>query len=174
MPTCPSCLRVTRRSSTPCWRTCFHRPHALGGWGSQRFSLHRDMMYPPFAHAATRKALAQNSDTHVSSSTWSQYPLGRSLRLCCLQADKAIEAAIHAVLVERGQKALPALVAKVLQLWQTIQVRFGVCVLGPAASGKSTVIRTLQVDARCLHAVFLYRVHPVPCLTVVLQLLRAL
>lgn len=65
--------------------------------------------------------------------------------LCCSQANEALEAAIHAVLLERGQQALPALVAKVLQLWQMIQVRFGVCVLGPAASGKSVVIRTLQV-----------------------------
>ena len=63
----------------------------------------------------------------------------------CGQADEAIKAAILAVLLERGLKAPTALLAKVLQLWQTLQVRFGVCILGPAASGKSTVLRVLQV-----------------------------
>ncbi|KAK9840828.1 hypothetical protein WJX81_007516 [Elliptochloris bilobata] len=66
-------------------------------------------------------------------------------------ADEVLEAAIHAVLQERGLKTSAALVGKVLQLWQTMQVRFGVCVVGPAASGKSTVIRTLQGALTRLH-----------------------
>ena len=90
-------------------------------------------------------ALALHCDTHVELLHQFLMYLGKGLRLCCSQANEALEAAIAAVLLERGQKVLAPLVAKVLQLWQTLQVRFGICVLGPAASGKSTVIRTLQV-----------------------------
>ena len=66
------------------------------------------------------------------------------------QVDEAVESAARAVLQERKLGAPAGLVAKVLQLWQTLRVRFGVCILGPAAAGKSTVLRTLQVPCRCL------------------------
>ena len=61
-----------------------------------------------------------------------------------------LEAELGTVMLTCGQQAEPRLLIKALQLWAMLQVRFGVCLIGPAGAGKSTVWRTLQVRCHSL------------------------
>ena len=49
------------------------------------------------------------------------------------------------LLKQRNLQASAPFVAKVLQLFETLNVRFGVMLVGPTGSGKSEVHKTLQV-----------------------------
>jgi dynein heavy chain len=56
----------------------------------------------------------------------------------------SIEAAIRAVVAESKLVFHPAWVAKVVQLHETVLVRHGIMLTGPAGGGKSRIIETLQ------------------------------
>jgi dynein heavy chain, axonemal len=55
-----------------------------------------------------------------------------------------IESAVAKVVADKGLIYHPPWVSKVIQLYETIQVRHGIMVTGPAGSGKSSIIETLQ------------------------------
>ncbi|KAL1511811.1 hypothetical protein AB1Y20_005097 [Prymnesium parvum] len=58
---------------------------------------------------------------------------------------------IEEELVARGLQPEAAFVNKVVQLWQTINVRFGLMLVGPAAGGKTTATTSLQDALNALY-----------------------
>ena len=68
-----------------------------------------------------------------------------------IQAHTELEAATTSVLQNQGLQQPPAFVHKVVQLHETLGVRFGVMLVGQTGTGKSTLLRTLQVSALALH-----------------------
>ena len=62
-----------------------------------------------------------------------------------LQSHVELEKCVLTLLKQRKLQAPAAFVSKVLQLFETLNVRFGVMLVGPTGSGKSEVHRTLQV-----------------------------
>lgn len=63
----------------------------------------------------------------------------------CDQAHGELEAATRSVLRKDGLQMPDSFVHKTVQLHETLGVRFGVMVVGPTGTGKSTLLRTLQV-----------------------------
>ena len=63
----------------------------------------------------------------------------------CEQAHGELEAATRSVLRKHGLQTPDSFVHKAVQLHETLGVRFGVMVVGPTGTGKSTLLRTLQV-----------------------------
>ncbi|KAG1670781.1 hypothetical protein FOA52_014009, partial [Chlamydomonas sp. UWO 241] len=61
-----------------------------------------------------------------------------------------LEKSIKATLSKRGLQVVPAFVTKVIQLYDTMNVRFGVMLVGPTGGGKSECYRTLQGAAASL------------------------
>lgn len=74
-----------------------------------------------------------------------------------MQAHGELEAATCAVLEQQGLQKPAAFVHKILQLHETLGVRFGAMLVGPSGTGKSTLLRTLQVSTP--HAVETAAVH---------------
>ena len=68
------------------------------------------------------------------------------------QAHTELEAATTSVLQKQGLQQPPAFVHKVVQLHETLGVRFGVMLVGQTGTGKSTLLHTLQVS----HYILLY------------------
>lgn len=62
-----------------------------------------------------------------------------------MQAHGELEAAICAVLDRKGLQKPASCVHKIVQLHETLAVRFGAMLVGPAGSGKSTLLQTLKV-----------------------------
>lgn len=62
-----------------------------------------------------------------------------------VQAHGELEAATRSVLRKHGLQLPDSFVHKAVQLHETLGVRFGVMVVGPTGTGKSTLLRTLQV-----------------------------
>lgn len=56
----------------------------------------------------------------------------------------ALQQAVHKALDEHRLQRVPAFITKALQLFETMNVRFGVMIVGPTGSGKSTLYTTLQ------------------------------
>lgn len=50
------------------------------------------------------------------------------------------------MLEKQGLQKPAAFVHKILQLHETLGVRFGAMLVGPTGTGKSTLLRTLQVS----------------------------
>ncbi|KAL0028415.1 hypothetical protein WJX77_005025 [Trebouxia sp. C0004] len=67
------------------------------------------------------------------------------------QAHGELEAATCAVLEKQGLQKPAAFVHKILQLHETLGVRFGAMLVGQAGTGKSTLLRTLQGAMDYLH-----------------------
>ena len=63
-----------------------------------------------------------------------------------------LEAAAAKELTGAGMQPEPTFIGKVVELQQTLRVRFGVMLVGPAAGGKSTVLSTLRESLSALHA----------------------
>ena len=63
-----------------------------------------------------------------------------------MQAHGELEAAICAVLDREGLQKPASCVHKIVQLHETLAVRFGAMLVGPAGSGKSTLLQTLKVS----------------------------
>jgi dynein heavy chain, axonemal len=63
-----------------------------------------------------------------------------------------LERAAAAELKALGFQPAPAFLGKVVELQQTLRVRFGVMLVGPAAGGKSTVLNTTRDALSSLHA----------------------
>ena len=63
-----------------------------------------------------------------------------------LQSHAELEKSVLTLLKQRNLQAPAPFVAKVLQLFETLNVRFGVMLVGPTGSGKSEVHKTLQVN----------------------------
>ncbi|KAK9823491.1 hypothetical protein WJX72_003121 [[Myrmecia] bisecta] len=61
-----------------------------------------------------------------------------------LQDNGELDVCVKTVLAERGLQAPASFVSKVLQLYETLKVRFGVMLVGPTGGGKTTCYRTLQ------------------------------
>ena len=64
----------------------------------------------------------------------------------------SLEAAAAAQLTAGGRQLQPSFLGKVIELQQTLRVRFGVMLVGPAGGGKSTVLATLRDSLTALHA----------------------
>jgi dynein heavy chain len=62
----------------------------------------------------------------------------------CAQERGDLRASLQAALAAQGLQPAPATVSKALQLWDTMRVRFGVMLVGPAGAGKSTCLAALQ------------------------------
>ena len=62
-----------------------------------------------------------------------------------LQSHAELEKSVLTLLKQRNLQSPAPFVAKVLQLFETLNVRFGVMLVGPTGSGKSEVHKTLQV-----------------------------
>ena len=62
-----------------------------------------------------------------------------------------LEAAASAVLSDGGLQPETVFVGKVVELQQTLRVRFGVMLVGPAGGGKSTALATLRDALSLLH-----------------------
>eukprot|EP00965_Chrysotila_dentata_P215542 6188838-Pleurochrysis_carterae.AAC.1 len=62
-----------------------------------------------------------------------------------------LQSAVEAVLVESGLQVVPRFVTKVIELYQTFNVRFGVMAVGPTGGGKSCCYRALQSAMGKLH-----------------------
>lgn len=60
------------------------------------------------------------------------------------QDNGELETSIRSVLSLRGLQQPTAIVTKVVQLHDTMHVRFGVMLVGPTGGGKSECLRTLQ------------------------------
>ncbi len=73
------------------------------------------------------------------------------------QSNAELDAVCKAVLEEAGMVDLPSLKAKILQLHETLKVRFGVMVVGETMSGKSTALKTLQKSYCQLKEAYLAR-----------------
>ncbi|XP_024516360.1 LOW QUALITY PROTEIN: dynein heavy chain 6, axonemal, partial [Selaginella moellendorffii] len=56
-----------------------------------------------------------------------------------------LQASIEKCLVEAGLQPVPAYVIKVIQLYETMNVRFGVMAVGPTGGGKTSCYKTLQL-----------------------------
>ena len=63
-----------------------------------------------------------------------------------MQSHAELEQSIHAVLDEQGLQKPAGIVTKALQLYETLNVRFGVMVVGPSGSGKTQLYKTLQAS----------------------------
>eukprot|EP00954_Amorphochlora_amoebiformis_P007587 588813-Amorphochlora_amoeboformis.AAC.1 len=61
-----------------------------------------------------------------------------------MKEHKELEAGISMALRKDNKQEIPAFMNKVVQLFETFQVRFGVMLVGPPGGGKSTIYRTLQ------------------------------
>lgn len=55
-----------------------------------------------------------------------------------------LEQSLRAVLTERNLQAAPGLIGKAVQMWDTMCVRFGLMLVGPTGSGKTTCRSVLQ------------------------------
>jgi len=66
----------------------------------------------------------------------------------CSQDHGDLEKNINVVLETRGLQRPQSYVTKVIQLYDTMNVRFGVMLVGPTGGGKSECYRTLQVGLR--------------------------
>ena len=53
------------------------------------------------------------------------------------------------MLDKQGLQKPATCVNKIVQLHETLAVRFGAMLVGPAGSGKSTLLRTLKVSPLC-------------------------
>lgn len=62
-----------------------------------------------------------------------------------MQAHGELEAAICTVLDKNGLQKPATCVHKIVQVHETLAVRFGTMLVGPAGSGKSTLLQTLKV-----------------------------
>uniref|UniRef100_A0A182JL82 AAA+ ATPase domain-containing protein n=1 Tax=Anopheles atroparvus TaxID=41427 RepID=A0A182JL82_ANOAO len=63
-----------------------------------------------------------------------------------------LQTAIERCMVERNLQPVPELVLKTLQLYETMVVRWGVMLVGPTGSGKTTVLHILASAFEKLHA----------------------
>jgi hypothetical protein len=72
-----------------------------------------------------------------------------SARAVAAQDYGELEQSIRSVLDVRGLQSPPDFVTKILQLYETMNVRFGVMLVGPTGGGKTCCYQTLQV--RGLH-----------------------
>lgn len=59
-----------------------------------------------------------------------------------------LEKNVKQVLDQRGLQKPDTFVTKVIQIYDTMNVRFGVMLVGPTGGGKSECYRTLQVRMR--------------------------
>lgn len=62
----------------------------------------------------------------------------------CLQDYGELETSIRAVLSQRGLQQPADFVTKVVQMYDTMCVRFGMMLVGPTGGGKTSCYRTLQ------------------------------
>jgi dynein heavy chain, axonemal len=65
-----------------------------------------------------------------------------------------LEEAIYMALDAKFLQKPKAFVTKVLQLFETLQVRFGVMTVGPSGSGKTTILHTLQAALTTMRTFF--------------------
>lgn len=88
---------------------------------------------------------------------WQHYRVLTAAAVCD-QAHGELEAATRCVLRKDGLQMPDSFVHKTVQLHETLGVRFGVMVVGPTGTGKSTLLRTLQVIpcSPFLHLVSIY------------------
>ncbi|XP_049536716.1 dynein axonemal heavy chain 6 [Anopheles darlingi] len=63
-----------------------------------------------------------------------------------------LQKSIETCMVERNLQPVPEMVRKTLQLYETMVVRWGVMLVGPTGSGKSTVLHMLSKAFEKLHA----------------------
>jgi dynein heavy chain, axonemal len=61
-----------------------------------------------------------------------------------LQDLGGLESQLHAAAVQFGLQPVDSFMSKVIQLYETINVRFGVTVVGPTGSGKSSAWKVLS------------------------------
>lgn len=74
------------------------------------------------------------------------------LRACSLNQDLGyFQSALHRAVENRNGQLVDSFLHKVIQLHETINVRFGVTVVGPTGSGKSMAWKVLS-DALTAHA----------------------
>jgi dynein heavy chain len=65
--------------------------------------------------------------------------------LCvCAQDYGELEQSLRAVLQQRGLQQAPGFLKKAVQMWDTMCVRFGLMLVGPTGSGKTTCGSALQ------------------------------
>ncbi|KAL3154307.1 hypothetical protein ABBQ32_013792 [Trebouxia sp. C0010 RCD-2024] len=81
---------------------------------------------------------------------WQHYRVLTAAAVCD-QAHGELEAATRCVLRKDGLQMPDSFVHKTVQLHETLGVRFGVMVVGPTGTGKSTLLRTLQGAMDYLH-----------------------
>eukprot|EP01018_Ginkgo_biloba_P018807 Gb_18324 [translate_table: standard] len=62
-----------------------------------------------------------------------------------------LQDAVKECIVEAGFQPVPAFVMKVIQLYETMNVRFGVMLVGPTGGGKTTCYQMLQAAMTKLH-----------------------
>lgn len=62
-----------------------------------------------------------------------------------------LEAAAHVAIKAAGLQVVPAFVLKIAQLFDTLNVRFGVMLVGPSGSGKTECYRALARTLSALH-----------------------
>lgn len=62
----------------------------------------------------------------------------------CLQDYGELEQSLRVVLQQRGLQQSPGFLTKAVQTWDTMCVRFGLMLVGPTGSGKSTCCSVLQ------------------------------
>lgn len=63
----------------------------------------------------------------------------------------ALETAIRWILKDRNLQQQDSFVLKVIQLFETLNVRFGVMSVGPTGGGKTVVLKTLQGAMTRMH-----------------------
>ncbi|XP_046391604.1 dynein axonemal heavy chain 6 [Ischnura elegans] len=56
----------------------------------------------------------------------------------------SLQTVIETIIKEKGLKVVPAMVKKIIQLYETMIVRHGVMLVGPTGGGKTTIYRVLQ------------------------------